>query len=292
MHKKQINLYPNYLTYPAIILFGLFFALPVVAAILLSFTDWNINRLFSPHLNGIQNFSYIFDDEYFLLSVKNTIFYAVLTCFIKLVLSLGLAVVLNRKLRTRNFLRTIFYMPAAIGYVVVGLIFTSIFRMDGMLNQLLHSMGLGSLAMDWLGNGNTALLTAVVVDIWKWTGFGMIIFIAGLQTISSDYYESARIDGASSFKQFMKITLPLLAPAMSVNVTMNIIGGLKVFDSVFVLTNGGPGYASSVLNTYIYQAFGEGLLGRSTAMGMMLFVAVFIVSFASDKLLRKGEGDL
>lgn len=292
MQKKHMNLYPNYLAYPAISIYGLFFGLPVVAALILSFTNWNISRLLTPSFNGIRNFVYIFGDEYFLLSVKNTILYAVLSCGLKLVLSLGLALILNMKLHSRNFLRTIFYLPAAIGYVVVGLIFTSIFRMNGMLNHVLGAIGMSGLQMDWLGNGKTALLSSVVVDIWKWTGFGMIIFIAGLQTISQDYYESARIDGASRFKQFMNITLPLLAPAMSVNVTMNIIGGLKVFDSVFILTNGGPGYASSVLNTYIYQAFGEGLLGRSTAMGMMLFIVVFIVSYISDKLLRRGEGDL
>ncbi|RCX18797.1 carbohydrate ABC transporter membrane protein 1 (CUT1 family) [Anaerobacterium chartisolvens] len=286
--KAKNLLYPKYLTYPAILVFGVFFILPVAAAFILSFYDWNIDRLLTPKFIGFENFKYIFGDEYFILSARNTLVYAIITSFMKILLGLALAVVLNMQLRGRNILRTIFYLPAALSYIVVGLVFSSIFRMDGMFNNMLAGIGLAGLQTDWLGNGTTALYCACVAEIWKWSGFTMAIFIAGLQSISSDYYESARIDGASSLQQFIKITLPLLKPAISVNVTIAIIGGLKVFDSVFVMTGGGPGFASQVLNTYVYKAFGEGTLGRSSAMGIMLFIAIFIISSISNNLTRRG----
>ncbi len=287
MKVKNI-LYPKYLTFPALFIFGLFFVIPVLTAFILSFYDWNIDRLLTPKFIGIDNFKYIFSDEYFLLSSRNTLVYAVVTSTVKILLGLMLAIVLNMKLKSRNVLRTLFYLPAALSYIVVGLVFSSIFRMDGMFNTILGNIGLASLQMDWLGNSKTALYTACVAEIWKWSGFTMAIFLAGLQSISEDYYESARIDGATAFQQFAKITLPMLRPAISVNVTIAVIGGLKVFDSVFVMTGGGPGFASQVLNTYVYKAFGEGSLGRSSAMGIMLFFAVFVISSISNNLSRRG----
>lgn len=289
MDRRISKLYPNSFTLPAVIIYAIFFVLPVLAAFALGFTDWNIDRLFSPKFNGIESFKFVFEDEYFVLAIKNTLIFAVLTTGFKVMLGMVLALAVNKPLVSRNALRTLFYMPAVLSMVVVGIIFSTIFRMEGMLNDIIGVFGFKSLQLDWLGDTRTALYCTILAEIWKWSGFTMAIFIAGLQGISNDYYEAARIDGATPFQQFKNITFPLLAPAFTVAFTMNMIGGLKVFEQVFVLTAGGPGFASQVVSTYIFKTFAEGALGRSTAMGLILFIAVFIVSYTFTYLLKKRE---
>ena len=289
MKSKVKNLYPNSLTIPAVVIFGVFFALPVVASFVFAFTDWNIDRILKPQFNGFENFLNIFSDEYFILSVKNTLIFAALTATLKVAFGLILALAVNKNLYSRNILRTIFYMPAVLSMVVVGIIFSSIFRMEGMLNHVLEFLGLVQYQQDWIGGVHTALYTTIIAEIWRWSGFNMAVFLAGLQAIPSDYYEAAKIDGASSFKQFLHVTVPLLMPAFTVNFTFNTIGGLKVFEQVFVITAGGPGYSSQVFSTYIYNTFSQGLLGRSTAMGLVLFIGVYFVSSTLNNILKKKE---
>lgn len=291
MNAKVKNLYPNTLTIPAMVIFIIFFAVPAVAAFVLGFTDWNIDRILAPKFNGLDNFVNIFTDEYFVLSIKNTLIFAVLTATLKVAFGLVLALALNRKLYSKNILRTLFYMPAVLSMVVIGIIFSSIFRMEGMLNNVLGFLGLARFQQDWIGGSHTALYTTIIAEIWRWSGFNMAVFLAGLQGISSDYYEAATIDGASSFQQFKNITLPLLLPAFTVNFTFNTIGGLKVFEQVFVITAGGPGYSSQVFSTYIFNAFSQGLLGRSTAMGLVLFIGVYVISTTLNHLFKKKELD-
>ena len=167
------------------------------------------------------------------------------------------------------------------------------FRMDGgVLNQILGLLGLEHLQNDWLGNPETAMNCIIFVQIWKWSGFAMAIFLVGLQGIPKDYYEAARIDGASRWRQFKDITFPLLAPAFTVVVTMNTIGGFKVFEQVYVMTSGGPGNATQVLGTYIYRAFSKGLLGRSTAMGLMQFLMIAVIALVLNHFLRRREVEM
>lgn len=293
MDKNVKKFYPNYFTYPAIAIFGIFFAVPVAAGFVLSFTDWNINRIFAPQFNGIKNFTYLLGDEYFKLALGNTIKFAVITTILIVVIGLVLALILNSAVAGRSFFRTLFYMPAVLSLIVVGIVFTSVFKMDqGVLNQLLELLGLESLRMDWLGNPKTAMNSVIFVQIWKWSGFAMAIFLAGLQSISKDYYEAARIDGANKLQQFRNITFPLLAPAFTVVVTMNTIGGFKVFEQVYVMTSGGPGNATQVLGTYIYREFSKGTLGRSTAMGLILFVMISVIAVLLNRTLRSREVEM
>lgn len=289
MDKKMKSLYPGYLLIPAAAVFAVFFVLPVLASFVLGFTDWNLNRLFEPKFNGLENFQFMFKDRNFFLSVKNTLTFAVWTAALKTIIGLMLALGLNRKLRTKTILRTVYYMPAVLSMVVVGIIFEAVFRFDGILNQLLAVFHLEALQQDWVGGYKTALPVTICADIWRWSGFNMAVFLAGLQGISEDYYEAARIDGASAWQQFQRITVPMLIPAFTVNVVFNTIGGLKVFEQVFVITGGGPGFASQVLSTYIYSAFSQGLLGRSTAMGLILFVCVYCASTLVNWILKRKE---
>jgi len=287
--KLTKKMYPLKLLVPALLIYSLFFVIPVIAAFFLGFTDWFIDRITSPKFNGLKNFATLYKDEYFWLALRNTLLFAISTVIFKTLFGLILAVILNQPMKSKNYLRTIFYLPAVLATVVVGLIFSSIFRTEGLLNNFLNSIGLGNLALDWLGDRNLAMSTVITMEVWKWSGLCMAIFLAGIQSISTDYYEAARIDGATNFQQFRKITLPLLVPAFTVVVTTNVIGGLKVFDQVYVLTNGGPGFATQVISTYVYKAFGEGFLGRSTALGLILTIVVFIFAGITSKLLRQRE---
>ncbi len=293
MDKNMKKLYPNYFTYPALFLFVIFFGIPVVAGFLLSFTDWNINRLFQPKFNGLKNFIYLFQDDYFRSALFNTCKFAVVTTVLIIVLGLLLALLLNNFVYGKSFFRTLFYLPAVLSLIVIGIIFTSVLKMNGgVLNQLLAFLGLESAAKDWLGNPATALNCVMFVQVWKWSGFAMAIYLAGLQGIAKDYYEAAKIDGASKWRQFCSITFPLLAPAFTVVVTMNIIGGFKVFEQVYVMTGGGPGNTTQVLSTYIYREFSKGMLGRSTAMGLVLFLTISVVAVVINNLLAKREVEL
>jgi raffinose/stachyose/melibiose transport system permease protein len=282
---KRINsLYPSSLTFPALVLFVVFFVVPEVSAFFLSFTDWNISRFSKPEFNGLDNYGVLFNDEYFLLALWNTFVFAVFSAGLKVFLGLLLALAVNRNFVTGNLAKTIFYMPAVLSIIVVGIIFSSLFRFDGLINHWLAAWGLDDWQHDWVGEAQTSLSVTILADVWRWTGFNMAIFLAGLKSIPEEYIEAAKIDGASAMQILRKVTLSLLIPAFVVNATFNTIGGLKVFEQVFVITAGGPGYASQVLSTYIYQAFSAGLLGRSTAMGLILFVIVTVVTLGLNKV--------
>lgn len=173
--------------------------------------------------------------------------------------------------------------------MVVGLLFTGILKQDGLINHLLAAIGRADLARDWLGSYTTAMLWLIIIEVWMWAGFTMFLFISGLQSISREYYESAKIDGASGWVSFRKITLPLLAPSFTVVITLNITGGLKVFDLVYSLTGGGPGFDTQVLSTYTYRAFGMGLLGKSSASALILSIFIVAVTIVLNKFLRSRE---
>ena len=291
---NQKKFYPNYFTFPAIIVFAIFYCFPIIASFVMSFTNWNIKRISSPKFTGLKNFSRLFSDDYFLLALKNTVLFAVVTTVGIVVLGLLLALLLNSALvKGKAFFRTTFYLPAVLSLIVVGIMFRAVYKLDGgILNQILNMIGLSGLAHDWLGDGHTALWGIVFVQVWKWSGFAMAIYLAGLQAIPKDYYEAAEIDGATPLQQFKNITLPLLAPAFTVVITQNTIGGFKVFEQVYVMTNGGPGNATQVLNTYIYKEFSKGTLGRSSAVSLILFVVIAVIAVLLNRALTKREVEL
>lgn len=287
--KKKIYGYP--LTIPALTLYFLFFVVPVLAGLFMAFTDWDINRILEPEFNGLENFKSIFSDDRFLKSFINTILFALVTMFLKMAFGLLLALALVKPLWLKGFYRTVFFFPSVLSIVVIGIIFTSVLQMDGLFNQILGLFGLQH-EINWLGEPNTAMLSVMFIDIWQLSGLTAMFFIAGLQAIPNEFYEAAKIDGASSFSQFKNITIPLLAPSFTITLTLGLVGGLKVFAQVFVLTNGGPGFSTQVLSTYIYQDFGAGLLGRSSAMSLVLTVLVAIITIVLNKFLRDREVEM
>ena len=271
------KMYPLYFSMGAVVLYSLFMVLPGLMGFYLSFTDWN---RYSSEINfvGLQNFALIFSKQNYWDSITNTIIFTLVTIALKTVVALLLALLLTKGLkRFFNFHRVIIYLPAIIPMIVVGIVFRSILHpTTGVLNEFLRAIGLDVLAQRWLTNPDIALYSVILVDTWKGVGFIMVILIAGLQVIPTEYYEAAQIDGANGWDEFWKITLPLLMPTLTVITVLNLLYGLKVFDVVWVLTNGGPGYATETVYTMVFKEFSKGRYGVSTALSTLLFVIMSI----------------
>lgn len=274
---------------PTGLIYTIFFIVPIITAFFYSFTDWNLDRMDSPKFIWFRNFINLFQDEVFLRSLWNTILFAFTTTILKTVVGLILALLVVQKFKGNSFFRTLFYLPCVLSCMIVGLLFTGILKQDGLINTFLIAIGQEGLTQNWLGSYGTAMFWIIIIEVWMWAGFTMFLFISGLQSIPREYYESAQIDGATRWEQFKKITLPLLAPSFTVVVTFNITGGLKVFDIVYSLTGGGPGFDTQVLSTYTYRAFGMGLLGKSSASALILSVFIVGITFALNKFLRSRE---
>jgi raffinose/stachyose/melibiose transport system permease protein len=284
------KMYPFYFSIGAIVLYSLFMVIPGLMGFYLSFTDWN---RYSSEINfiGFQNFILIFSKQNYWHSISNTIIFTIVTIVLKTVIALMLALLLSRGLkRFFNFHRVIIYLPAIIPMIVVGIVFRSVLHpTTGVLNEFLRGVGLDFLAQQWLTNPHIALYSVIFVDTWKGVGFIMVILIAGLQVIPSEYYEAAQIDGANPWDELWHITLPLLMPTLTVTTVLNLLYGLKVFDVVWVLTNGGPGYATETVYTVVFKEFSKGRYGVSTALSTLLFVTMSISGYWLIKMMHTNE---
>ncbi|WP_379161490.1 carbohydrate ABC transporter permease [Paenibacillus sp. sgz5001063] len=286
--KISKKLYSYYLIWPALLIYSIFFVFPALTGLYYSFTDWRLDRDTIKFV-GWDNFERIFTDKTLLLAIKNTFIFAVVTVLGKNLLGIALAVGLNMKLKSKNLLRAIFYSPSILSVLVISIVFTPMLRSDGTINRIFDAVGLHSLSQAWLTNPSIVIWTVAAVSIWQHTGFQMAIYLAGLQSISKEYYEAATIDGAGSWRSFRSITIPLLLPAININLMLTLIGGLKVFSEVFVLTGGGPGNASQVVGTIILRSFGEGSWGLGTAVNTLLFAAVTIIAIPLLIFMRRKE---
>lgn len=288
MKRSRRTFYTPTFLIPASVIYIVFFVLPIVIGFVLAFTDWNA---FSTDINfvGFKNFKEAFNHRIIRVAIKNTLIFAIVSTIGKNVIGLLLAILFNNQLKMRNYARTIFYIPSILSSVAIGLMFTSILHPAGLLNAMLEFLHLDFLAHDWLVESGLGIISVAFVEIWQWSGYHMAIYIAGLQVISSDYYEAAKIDGAGWYASLIHITLPLLMPAFSVNIVLSLIGGLKVFGPVYVLTGGGPGYSTQVMSTFVFKAFGEGSWALGTAANMILFIVIALISMTLLKYLRKKE---
>ena len=284
------KIYPFYFSIGAIVLYSLFLVIPGLLGFYLSFTDWN---RFSPEINfiGFENFAMIFSKQNYWHSISNTVIFTIVTVVLKTVIALLLALLLTKGLkRFFNFHRIIIYLPAIIPMIIVGIVFRSILHPStGILNEFLRCIGLDFLAQKWLTNPDIALYSVIFVDTWKGVGYIMVILIAGLQVIPHEYYEAAQIDGANKWVEFTKITLPLLMPTLTVTTVLNLLYGLKVFDVVWVLTNGGPGYATETVYTIVFKEFSKGHYAISTALSTLLFAIMAFSGYWLIRLMHRSE---
>ncbi|MFC4303757.1 carbohydrate ABC transporter permease [Cohnella boryungensis] len=289
--KKHVR-YPLYFILPALAIYGILFVYPTLSGFAYSFTDWSS---YSDEVNfiGLDNYRSLFSEGVLGLAIKNTLIYAFfVTIFVNLI-GLMLALLLNRNSKIGKFYRTAFYTPVVIAPLIVGYIFTAIYSPEnGILNEILRTLGLGFLAVDWLNDSRYALFSIIMTELWRGAGFAMVIYLAGLKTIPKDLLEQASVDGANAFSRFKNIVFPLLAPSFTVNFLLTVINSLKVFETVLVLTNGGPGYDTEVFNTLIFRNFSRGNWGYATASGLVLTLIVSIIAITFLRILRKREVEM
>ncbi len=279
---------------PALLFFSVFFLYPSLGSIYFSFTDWHgLER--NIHFVGLQNFIRIFHEEVLGTAFKNTLLLVVIVTVVQNGIALTFAILLNGNIKSRNILRTVFFLPQTLSTLSIGFIWSYIYNpVDGILNVLFETLGLGFLKNDWLGNIHSALFSIMVIIIWQCAGFSMVVFLSGLKSIPPTYYEAATIDGASPFQKFRLVTLPLLMPAINVNILLSVIGGMKTFDVVFSTTGGGPGYETETIATTIFEkAFlGKYEYGYGTAIAIVLFVVILLLSQALSRFFRSREVEL
>ena len=275
---------------PAFVIFTLFIIIPTVSSTYYSFTSWD-GVSDDIKFIGLANYKEIFTSARFGNALKNT---AILTLFISLfenAIALGLALIVDNVRWGKNFFRSSFYIPVLISGIVCGFIWKIMYNYNfGTFNSMLQNMGLGDYKQDWLGNTSLTLIMIGVVLVWKGAGYYMIIYLASLQSVSVDLIEAAEIDGANAWQRFKAITLPLISGAFTINFTLSLIRGLKVFDEINVMTDGGPGFTSETIVYLLYKVgFNEGRQGFGTAVGIMLLFIIIILNTVQQKFLRSKE---
>lgn len=275
-------------TLPVLICIAVAFYIPFAMTIRYSMTKWNgISK--HPKFIGLDNFKQIFTgDDNFNHAAWFTIKYAVLYIVIVNVLAIGLAIILDMKLKSTTWLRTSFFIPYILSLVIVGFIWKFIF-MQGF-ESLGNSTGWGIFKLSWLGEPGLAFASILGVSIWQSIGFYLVIYIAGLQSVPEDLKEAATVDGAGPFRKFFSITLPLLAPSITISVFMALTNSIKVFDVILSLTGGGPGGTTYSIAYDIYRdTFQNNLYGYGTAKALILFVAVLVVTLIQLTLFKRRE---
>lgn len=293
MEKSRLNIKRNLVftafILPALIGYLIFYITPILLTFVYSLTDWS---LFRPEMRfiGVDNFTRLFQDTDALMGIKNSVVYAVLMTLFQNVLAIPLAVALNQQLKSKNVLRMIFFAPAVLSPLVVGYLWSYLMSSTdyGLINQLLGYIGLGPI--NFLGDPNIALLSVIFTQVWQWTGYAMIIYLANLQSIPSDMYEAANIDGANGWQKFWKMTLPMLIPSITFNTVMSMIGGLKVFDVVFSMTKGGPGHSTeTIVMTLMNKGISEGQYGYGSAFAVIFSLMIMVVVLIQLKVLKRWE---
>jgi len=288
---KKSKVYPWYFALGALLIYSVLFVLPGIIGVGYSFTDWSAysDEL---HFVGFENFKTVFSaDENYMKIISNTLVFTLVTTLVKNVIGLALAVLLTKSIKLLNMHRCIVFMPSVLSTLIIGMIFKSILDpKSGFLNTFLRAVGLDFLAQKWLVTSELAFGSVMAVDIWRGVGYIMTILIAGILSISTDYYEAASIDGASGWKCFTHITFPLLLPTLATTTVLNVIYGLKVFDMVYALTNGGPGKATTeVLYTAVFKKFGTGQYAVGTALSSVMFIIMIIIGTYMIHIMTKNE---
>lgn len=258
---------------------------PLIYAVKTSFQTNNGAKI------SLDNFTRLFSDGFFFSAIAHTFVFAAIALTIEFLIGLSLALLLDSRLRGRNVFRALLLVPMMLPPVVVGVVWRLMLNSDfGAINGTLKGFGFDTTSLTWTASPKLAFLSIVIVDVWQWTPFMFLILLAGLQAIPSEPYEAALIDGSSAWQTFKNITLPLLKPAILIALLLRTMDLLRVFDSIFILTEGGPGFATETISLYIYRtAFRFGDFGYATAMSFVLLILTNIISVVYIRFLQKQE---
>lgn len=275
---------------PCFAVFVVFLAYPLLRNLYVSFFEWN-GLTESARFIGLANFQWVFTSPAVLATARNTIVFAILTIGIQMIGGFFLAVLLAGDGRLRQALRTVFFIPVVLTPVVVGFLFAKILEPnDGALKNFLDAVGLNTLNHSWLGDPATALPTVALVNVWLWIGFAMSVYQSALAGLPRELVEAARIDGANTWQSIRYVIFPFLRPTHYALLTLSVIGTLKTFDIVYVLTKGGPAGATELPTTLLFRVgFDEYRQGRAAALGSVLFVVALILTVVQLRAYRRGE---
>lgn len=288
MNKDRI--YPKYMVILPLIIFIIFFVVPSTVGYLYAFTNYSAaNSKFSElSFVGIKNITEIISNRKVPIALVNTFIYAIVKTVVVTVLGLVLAYILNRKIKSRNALRTLYFLPAVLSPLVVGLVFAAVFQnRGGTVNSLLEFLGMSR--VQWLGSRWTGVFAISFAEVWRNVGYAMVISLAGMQSVSQDYIEAAYIDGANEWQTYINVTLPLIMPTVNVNILFSLIYGLKMFDLIFVMTKGGPGGATESFGTLMINEMGAGRYSSSVAVNLIFTIILVIVATIYKKVSERWE---
>ena len=268
--RAAASMYPRWFYLPAGVLYLVLFAVPTFASFYFSLTRWT---LFDVEFIGLDNFATFFHEPMLVEGFVNTFIYGFVTSGLKVVLGLAIAVLLTGQIFGRSYLRSTIFFPVLVSTIGIGITFKVLMDpFDGLINQALGAVGITGPA--WLTDPAWALMSVALVDVWKGVGIATLIYIAGIAAIPQEFYEAAKMDGASAWQRFRTVTLPLVKPATGTVILLSLIGGLRSFDLIWAMTKGGPGFTSDVIASVIYKQYQAGFFGLSTAGNVVLFVVV------------------
>jgi raffinose/stachyose/melibiose transport system permease protein len=278
--------YPYWLYAPAAAIYVVLFLAPTFSSLYFSLTRWT---LFEATFIGLDNFVQFFREPFLVQGLFNTVYFAIVTTTLKVVIGLGCAVLLTSDIYARSYLRSVIFFPVVVSTVGIGITFTVLMHPTrGSINEALAFLGVSG--PGWLTDPRLALTSVALIDVWKGVGLATVIFIAGIAAIPNDYYEAARIDGATRWQNFLYVTLPLCRPATATVITLSFIGGLRTFELIWATTKGGPGFASDLIGSVIYKQYQAGFYGLSTAGNVVLFLLITILVIPLTYFLNRREG--
>ena len=272
---------------PAFVVYLLFSIVPFLYTFYYSFTDYTDMNPVNLSFVGLKNYIKVFNTPLMITAIKNSVLYAIMLTSLQTILALPLAVLLDKKLKTRNLLRAVFFFPAVFSSLIIGYLWNFIMSSSdyGLINNLLHQLGFGTFNFF---TADRALFSVILTQAWQWTGWAMVIYLANLQSISPDLYEAADIDGAGGIKKFFYVTLPLMCPSVKIIVVTGLIGGMKVFDIIYSMTSGGPGNATeTVMTVMMKKGISDGFYSTGSAFGVCFFAIVLVISAVVTKVMGK-----
>jgi raffinose/stachyose/melibiose transport system permease protein len=280
--------HPLWFLLPALAVLVIFFFVPTLFNFVYAFTDWSSFKSGIGFV-GFDNFVSLFTSGTLVNALRVTLIYAVLVAVFQNVFGLALALLLEKDTRLNRAARVAFFVPVIMSALAVGYIFQALLKPEGALNEILGLVTGTDVSIAWLGDTTWTIVVVALVHSWKWMGLSMLIYLAGLKTISPDVLEAGRLDGASWWQTLRHIRMPLLAPAITFNVATALLGSMNGFDIVQATTEGGPGGTTELLNIFIFRTFGQGLFAQATTMSLVLFLMVTILAFPVIRFLRKRE---
>lgn len=283
--------HPLWFLVPALVILVVFFVVPTLYNFIYAFTNWSS---FKSEIGfvGFDNFASLFTNGSLQNAIRVTLIYAILVAVFQNTFGLGLALLLERDTRVNRAIRTAFFIPVIMSALAVGYIFQALLKPEGALNGILSAITGTEVQIAWLGDTTWTIVVVALIHAWKWMGLSMLIYLAGLKTISAEVTEAAKIDGAGYWSTFARIRFPLLAPAVTFNVATALLGSMNGFDIVQATTEGGPGGTTELLNIFIFRTFGQGLFAQATTMSLILFLMVAILAFPLIIFLRRRENVL